>query len=187
MTQQQDQNQNDEILDLENELQQEIDEATHAEEELQSDIDRGAISSAEEELVRLRESLARAQADYTNLLKRVDRDRADMTAFITANVIKKMLPTMDHLERAVANTPAELQENAWVKGVLSIHGGLTKQFESLGVKSYESMGKEVDTEYHEVMSQAPGTTGVIIAEFEKGYMIGDRVIRHAKVVVGSGE
>ncbi len=57
----------------------------------------------------------------------------------------------------------------------------------MGVQSFESIGHEVDTEHHEVMSQAPGKEGLIVMEFEKGYTLHDRVIRHAKVIVGSGE
>ena len=57
----------------------------------------------------------------------------------------------------------------------------------MGVRAFESVGHEVDTERHEVMSQAPGEEGIILTEFEKGYMLHDRVIRHAKVIVGNGE
>jgi len=62
-----------------------------------------------------------------------------------------------------------------------------KQLESFGVKSFESVGQVADMECHEVMSQAPGKEGIVVLEFEKGYNLHDRVIRHAKVVVGSGE
>lgn len=54
------------------------------------------------------------------------------------------------------------------------------------MKTFESIGQEVDPDKHDVMTQAPGEEGKIITEFEKGYMIGGRVLRHAKVVVGSG-
>lgn len=177
----------DEILDLETELQQEMDEATEAEAELESDLESGQIYQAEEDLEKLRGSLFRAQADYANLLKRVERDKADMTAFITANVIKKFLPTVDNLERALATIPAEIAEHGWTDGIRVTLQELLKRLESMGVQSFESVGQESDSERHEVMSQTPGAEGVIINEFEKGYMLHGRVIRHAKVVVGNGE
>jgi molecular chaperone GrpE len=62
-----------------------------------------------------------------------------------------------------------------------------KQLETMGVVSFISVGHEVDTERHEVMSQSPGKEDIIITEFEKGYILHDRVIRHAKVIVGNGE
>lgn len=177
----------DETLDLEAELQREISDATEAESELESDLENGKIYQAEEELERLRGSLSRAQADYANLLKRVERDKMDMTSFITANIIKKFLPTVDNLERALASVPADIAEQKWTEGIRATLQGLSRQLESMGVKAFVSLGQEVDTERQEVMSQAPGKEGIIITEFEKGYILHDRVIRHAKVIVGSGE
>lgn len=55
------------------------------------------------------------------------------------------------------------------------------------MKSFQSVGEEVNPDRHDVMTQASGPEGKIITEFEKGYLIGDRVLRHAKVVVGAGE
>jgi molecular chaperone GrpE len=184
---QQDTEAQDEILDLEAELQQEITEATEAEAELESDLESGKMYQAEEELDRLRGSLSRAQADYSNLLKRVDRDKMEMTAYISANVVKKFLPTVDNLERALANVPADIAEQKWTEGIRATLQALSKQLETMGVQSFVSLEQEVDTEKHEVMSQSPGKEGIIVAEFEKGYTLNDRVIRHAKVIVGSGE
>lgn len=107
----------DETLDLETELQQEIDTATEAETELETDLENGQIYQAEEELEKLRGSLSRAQADYANLLKRVERDKVDMTTFITANVVKKFLPTVDNLERALASVPVDIAEQKWTEGI----------------------------------------------------------------------
>lgn len=173
----------DEIIDIEAELQEDISVATESEEEIEVDLENGNISDAEEELMKLRASLVRAQADYMNLLKRVDRDKADMTSFMTANVVKKFIPTLDNLERAVASVPADIASHAWTDGIRATLQGLTKQLDGLGVHSFESMGQEVDGEKHDVMSQAPGKEGVVITEFEKGYMLHDKVIRHAKVIV----
>lgn len=177
----------DEILDIEAELQQEITDATEAEEEVEANLESGKIYQAEEELEKLRGSLFRAQADYSNLLKRVERDKMEMTSFISANIIKKFLPTVDNLERALASVPADIAAQKWTDGIRATLQGLSKQLESMGVQSFASLDQEVDTERHEVMSQTPGKEGIIVAEFEKGYTLHDRVIRHAKVIVGSGE
>lgn len=145
-----------ETLDLETELQQEINTATEAEEELESDLENGQIYEAEEELEKLRSALSRAQADYANLLKRVERDKTDMTSFITSAIIKKFLPTVDNLERALSTVPVDIAEQKWTEGIRATLQGLTKQLESMGVLSFESIDQEVDTERHEVMSQSPG-------------------------------
>ena len=187
MTQQDTNITSDETLDLEAELQQEIDDATEAEAELESNLESGQIYQAEEELEKLRGALSRAQADYANLLKRVERDKVDMTSFITASIVKKFLPTVDNLERALTTVPADIAEQKWTEGIRATLQGLSKQLESMGVLSFESIGQEVDAERHEVMSQVPGKDGMIMNEFEKGYTLHDRVIRHAKVIVGNGE
>jgi molecular chaperone GrpE len=105
----------DEILDLEAELQQEISDATDAEAELEADLESGKIYQAEDELEKLRGSLSRAQADYSNLLKRVERDKMEMTSYITSNIIKKFLPTVDNLERALSSVPADIAEQKWTE------------------------------------------------------------------------
>lgn len=90
-----------------------------------------------------------------------------MTSFITGNIVTKLLPTVDNLGRATVSVPAEIADNAWVKGIEATYTGFIKQLESFGLKSFESTGSEVDTAFHEVMSQAPGKEGVVVAEFEK--------------------
>lgn len=90
-----------------------------------------------------------------------------MTSFITANIIKKFLPTVDNLERALSSIPIDIAEQKWTEGIRGTLQGLTKQLESIGVLSFESIGHEIDTERHEVMSQSPGKEGIVITEFEK--------------------
>jgi molecular chaperone GrpE len=68
----------------------------------------------------------------------------------------------------------------------SIHALALRQLDLIGVKAFDSIWQEVNADLHDVMSQAPGQEGVIVTEFERGYKIGDRVIRHAKVIVGNG-
>ena len=57
----------------------------------------------------------------------------------------------------------------------------------MGVTSFESIGQELDPNFHEALSQCPGPVGIIVKEFEKGYSLGKKIIRHAKVIIGSGE
>lgn len=139
-----------------------------------------------EEVLKLREALARSQADYQNMMMRAERDRKDMQFFLTEKLLKGLLVQIDHLDRAVT-IKADVTGDAFVDGVRNVQAGLAKYLESHGVTTFSSLGQEVDPDKHEVLSQMPGEEGKIIAEFEKGYMFGDRVLRHAKVVVGSGE
>ena len=143
-------------------------------------------TSENNEIATLRDQLARAQADYQNLKMRGERDRADMIHFLTEKLLSPLLTQIDNLDRAVKIKDG-VTDDAFVDGVRAVQSGLQKYLENQGVKAFDSVGQEVDPDKHEVLSQAPGKEGIIVTEFEKGYMLGDRVLRHAKVIVGSGE
>lgn len=140
----------------------------------------------DEEIARLREALARSQADYQNMMMRADRDRKDMQFFLMEKLLRGLLVQVDNLRRAVMIKEG-VEGDSFVDGVRNVQAGLEKYLESHGVMAFDSIGQEVDPDKHEVLSQMPGEEGKIIQEFEKGYLLGDRVLRHAKVVVGSGE
>jgi len=140
-----------------------------------------------EELAALKETAARAQADYRNLLVRTERERGEMVTFMTEKIITKILPSLDSLERIVQFTPEAEKTGAVYQGVVQAASGLTKTLESMGVKSFSSLGEALDPALHEAIMQAAGEDGKIVTEIEKGYKLADKVIRHAKVVVGNGE
>ena len=95
------------IDDMENMLEHDIEEAEKAEQAIEGDVrDLSKISA---ELAILKDALARAQADYQNLLKRVERDRDEMAGYLTGNIILKILPSLDNLERMLSATPPEGQ------------------------------------------------------------------------------
>lgn len=139
-----------------------------------------------EQVAQLQSSLARSQADYANLLMRVERDKADMAFFLSAKMLTPLLTQIDNLERAVA-LKTGVEWDAFIDGIRSILAGFAKLLESQGVTAFVSVGQEVDPDRHDVMTEMPGESGKIIQEFERGYMLRDRVLRHAKVIVGSGE
>lgn len=139
-----------------------------------------------EEIAKLREALARSQADYQNMMMRAERDRKDLQFFLMEKLLKGLLVQIDNLDRAV-EIKKDTTGDAFVDGVRNVQAGLKKYLETHGVTGFDSLGQEVDPDKHEVLSQMAGEEGKIVAEFEKGYMFGERVLRHAKVVVGSGE
>jgi molecular chaperone GrpE len=140
-----------------------------------------------ETIQKLTEALARANADYQNLLKRSESERKEMATFFTESFVKKILPTLDNLDRVVNGTPLESQTGAVYEGVKHATTGLNRTLEGMGVSAFVSIGSELDPSLHEALSQAPGPVWEIVSEFEKGYKLGDKVIRHAKVIVGNGD
>lgn len=166
-----------------NELQEEINEIEANEEELETN----EIEKLNEEIATLKESLARKQADYQNFQARTERDKADTAFFLTQKIVTKFLPALDNLERLLEATPESERETAIYKWVESTYKSLQKEISAMWVESYTSLWEEVDPDKHDVMSQVPGEEGKIVNEFEKGYMMNGKVIRHAKVVVWMGE
>lgn len=131
--------------------------------------------------------LARVQADHENFKKRTERDKSDTIFFLKTDIFKKILPRLDDLERIIQNTPEDMRSGALYEGIISLQKSLLKDLRTLGVQSFDSKGEAIDPDKHEVMTQIPGEKDMILDEFEKGYMLEKRVLRVAKVVVGSGE
>lgn len=134
--------------------------------------------------MKLKELLARTQADYQNFKMRSERDREDMIFFLKYDIFKKILPRVDDLERMIKNTPEN--EKAWAlfQWVLALEKALKRDLDTLWVKPFDSIWNEIDPSKHEVMTQIPSETPwIIVDEFEKWYILGDRVLRVAKVIV----
>lgn len=146
-----------------------------------------SLEQDESEIVKLKDLLARVQADHDNFKKRTERDKSDMIFFLKLDIFKKILPRLDDLERMIKNTPESMRDGALYEGVVTLQKTLLKDLQTLGVMAFDSIGEKLDPEKHEVMTQIPGEKDIIIDEFERGYLLGEKVLRVAKVVVGSGE
>ncbi|MEJ5223191.1 MAG: nucleotide exchange factor GrpE [Anaerolineales bacterium] len=128
----------------------------------------------------------RSQAEFSNYKKRLEREQSAMSDMMRAQNIKKFLPVVDDLERALANRPSEAE--AWVNGIELIYRKLTSILDSEGVTRIEAVGQPFDPNLHEAIAQEPSDTvasGHVIDVVQAGYMLGDRVIRHALVRVAA--
>lgn len=148
---------------------------------LSEDFDNLAI-----EIAKLKDALARSQADYKNLVTRTERERLEMGEYVTEKLVVKLLPSFDNLERLLSGTPEAERTGVLYEGVKSTFAGLVRALESVGVSSFESAGQPLDPAFHEAVAQVPGAEGTVVVEFEKGYKLREKVIRHAKVTVGNG-
>ena len=159
--------------------QEEFDDAWEQEDDTESN------DSDDDQVAQLKDSLMRTRADYQNFKQRTENQKSDMIFFLKQDIFKKILPRLDDLERIIANTPTEDQDNNAFVGIKSAIEKLQKDLSGLGVKAFESVGTEMDPEKHEVMTQVPWEDGIVIDEFEKWYELDWRVLRHAKVTVGN--
>ena len=180
---QRDENKQTEEQILENDFTDLQDEISDLEETLEEN--QNTTQKESDEIIKLKELLTRTQADYQNFKMRNERDREDMIFFLKYDIFKKILPRIDDLERMIKNTPDEQRNGALYEAILVLEKSLKRDLEALWVKPFESIWNEVNPDMHEVMTQIPSETPwVIVDEFEKGYMLGERVLRVAKVIVG---
>ena len=147
---------------------------------------RDALAQAEAQAAEYLDGWQRAQAEFSNYKKRQEADRAQMMAFASTGVLHKLLPAVDDFERALATLPDDLRHLTWCEGLFLIKQKLDGVLESEGIAPIESEGQMFDPRYHEAVTyeEAPGyEEGQIIGEVQRGYMIGERVLRPALVRV----
>lgn len=129
----------------------------------------------------------RARAEFANYKKRQEQQNADLRAFATVDLIRRLLPIQDDFERAAKTLPESISHMTWIEGVMLIHRKLQMILESEGVKAIEVKKNDVfDPTLHEAISHDDSDdveSGHVIEELQKGYKIGDRVIRPTLVRV----
>lgn len=125
----------------------------------------------------------RAQAEFINYKNRVMRDRDMDYVAMKGDIIKKVLPILDDLQRALANRP---EDSSWASGMELIARKFQNILEAEGLKRIEAAGQPFDPNFHEAISSEPNEdveSGHVIEVVQNGYTLGERVIRPATVRV----
>lgn len=137
----------------------------------------------------LTDQLLRSQAELQNYRRRKEQEQDQIRLRAIENTLRKLLPVSDDFHRALKTLPADVDGNSWVQGFRMIETNLWKAFESEGVTAMDSVGKPFDPARHEAVVFDENTTGehMVVEEFQRGYLIQDRVLRPAMVKVGSIE
>jgi molecular chaperone GrpE len=147
------------------------------------------LESAKSEIAELKDKYLRLYADFENFRRRTAKEKLDMISGASADTVKSILPIMDDFERAKVSFDSSTDIDALKEGVDLIYTKLFKTLESKGLKPMVSKGEAFDAEIHESIAQFPAPSedlkGKVIDEIEKGYYLNDKVIRYAKVIVGS--
>ncbi len=142
------------------------------------------LAEAESKSAEYLDGWQRARAEFMNYKNRIERDQALTAEMMRAQNIKKFLPVVDDLERALANRPAGTE--AWVEGIELVYRKLLAVLDGEGVKRIEAVGQPFDPNLHEAISMEPVDgyeSGQVIGVVQQGYTLGDRVIRPAVVRV----
>jgi molecular chaperone GrpE len=134
----------------------------------------------------LQDRLLRTAAEFDNYRKRMDRERRDLAEFTAAEVIKDLLPIIDNLERALQ---AAAQDDPLRKGVELIHKQMIEMLRRRGVTPIDALGADFDPNFHQAViheESAQHREGEVMEELQRGYVVGDRLIRPAMVKVAKG-
>ena len=129
----------------------------------------------------------RSQADFINYKRRSEQEKEEIGKFANSILMLSLLPILDDLERAFDSIPPHLAQLTWVDGIRLIERKLQSSLEAQGLSPIKAIGEPFDPNLHEATMYRKGEEGMVIEELQKGYMLHDRVIRPAMVVVGNGE
>jgi molecular chaperone GrpE len=141
------------------------------------------LTEAQSQAAEYKDGWQRSVADFQNYRRRVEAEKAETYQTAVGSIIKRYLPVLDDMERAMGSRPADLN---WADGVELICRKLQTILEAEGLKRIEAEGQKFDPNFHEAISQEPAEgveSGTVIAIVRNGYMLGERVIRPAMVRV----
>ncbi len=139
-----------------------------------------------DEFKELKETLQRVQADFENYRKRMEKEKEEFTKYASSKLIAEVLPILDSFELAIKN---KKNSDDFVKGVEMIYSQLSSLLEKQGLNQIEAEGKKFNPYVHEALMQEESEKedGMIIEEFQKGYMLGENVLRHSRVKISKGK
>ena len=151
------------------------------------------VAALKEELAKSRDEAAeyldgwqRSRAEFANYKKRVERDQALVYQNAVGNILKRYVEIVDDLERALKNRPESGEGAAWANGIELVYRKLWNILESEGVQPIDAEGQFFDPNLHEAITSEENEdyeSGQIIEVLQRGYMLGDKVLRPARVRV----
>jgi molecular chaperone GrpE len=140
------------------------------------------LAEAQSQVAEYKDGWQRAVADFQNYRRRVQVEKDEAYQIALGSVIRRYLPILDDLERALQNKPAD----PWAEGIELIYRKLKTILENEGVRPIEAEGQPFDPNIHEAISEEPAEgveSGTVIGVVQNGYMLGERVLRPATVRV----
>jgi molecular chaperone GrpE len=149
------------------------------------------IQQLEDERVQLLGKLARAQADLSNIKRRTEQEIGEVRKFANQIFAAELLRVVDSLDRALGSIPDSLTGFAWIDGLLITRAQVDALLKSQGIEPIDAKGEKFDPRYHEAVSSGESSVATEVAEvleeYQRGYLIHDRVLRPSLVRAGSAE
>ena len=148
---------------------------------------RVELQQAQKQSVEMRDAMLRARADLENARRRFEREKKEDQLFAGERVLKALIPVVDDLDRALANIPeTEDTSGSLVEGVQMVHRKFLQALESQGAKSFYPAGELFDPTTHEALMEMPVDDvepGHIAQVFQRGWLLNERLLRPAKVII----
>jgi molecular chaperone GrpE len=144
------------------------------------------LEAVRKEKDELSDRLQRVYADYANFQKRVPKNIADTVAYEKERFIRSFLPILDNLDRTLREAPAAQNVDAVVQGVQIIRDQMLNTLKSHGVEPIECVHEKFDPQRHEAMlrrSEPDKENDIVLEEFQRGYLLNDRVLRPSRVAI----
>ena len=143
----------------------------------------------DEKIEELNDRLMRQMAEFDNFRKRSEREKSQMFDLGAKDIVEKILPVIDNMERGLATVAPEVLENdAFAQGMEKVYKHFMTVLEQAGVKPIEAVGNEFNPDFHNavmhVEDEAVGEN-IVVEEFQKGYMYKESVVRHSMVKVAN--
>lgn len=143
----------------------------------------------EQELAEQKDKFIRLYSEFENYKRRTAKEKLEFAVSANKELMTALLPIIDDMERAEKSIEASTDVDAIKEGLKLVFGKLTKTLENKGLKIIEAQGQPFDSEFHEAITQIPAPSedlkGKVVDVVEKGYFLNDKIIRFAKVVIGS--
>lgn len=150
--------------------------------------EKDPLEAANEQIAVLKDKYLRSVAEFDNYRKRTLKEKAELILNGGEKAITALLPVLDDMERAIANSEKTDDPKVLKEGMELIYNKFQKILETLGVKKIETTEADFDTDVHEAIAMVPGMgddkKGKVLDCVQAGYKLNDKVIRHAKVAVG---
>lgn len=143
------------------------------------------VEALQREKDALQDRLLRTAAEFDNYRKRMDRERRDLAEYAAADVIKDLLPILDNFERAL-QAPATPETDAVRRGIELIHKQMLDLLKKRGVTPIEALGADFDPNFHQAVIHEASDDhreNEVMQELQRGYLLGDRLLRPAMVKV----
>lgn len=147
------------------------------------------LEKATAEAADWKDKYVRLYAEFDNYKRRTSKERIDLLKTANEDLMSSLIPIIDDFDRALKNIPSTEETKVLREGVELIHHKFDKTLQQKGLTPMNAQGEVFNSELHEAITQIPAPTadlkGKVVDEVEKGYYLGEKVIRYAKVVIGA--